>query len=142
MAAEDDVKELESELRPFLPWTVEWASDLRRQLDALPPAPLAISRSEYATTGPRSWDRGVEGMLKLLRRADEYYIKWNEDPDGGRFRSLWYRFGELGPDGQENDSLRGGVRIWRRSVGKREARGMRTHSLPGERTSLRRLGVT
>ena len=101
MAAQDDVKELESELRPFLPWTVEWASDLRKQLDALPPAPLAISRSEYATTGPRSWDRGVEGLLKLLRRADEYHIKWNEDPNGGRFQSLWYRFGELGPDGQK-----------------------------------------
>lgn len=94
MAAEDDIKELESELRPHLPWTADRAWALRNQLDALPPAPLAIAKSEKAVSGPRSWDRAAEGMLRLLNRAKEYSFKWNNDPNGGSFQSLWYRFGE------------------------------------------------
>lgn len=96
MAVEDEVKELDSGLRVFLPWTVDWAWALRRQLEALPPEPLAISRSDHVATGPASWDRCFEGMIKLLGRAKEYSIRWNEDPNSRRFRSLWYRFGELG----------------------------------------------
>lgn len=96
MAAEDEVKELNSELQAFLPWTVDWAWALRRQLDALPPTPLMISESDRVPTGPASWDRCMEGMFKLLDRAKEYSIRLNKDPTGRRFRSLWYRFGELG----------------------------------------------
>ena len=106
MAAEDEVKELESELRAYLPWTVDWASSVRRQLDALPPAPLQIGSAEHAKSGPRSWDRAVEGMLKLLRLADEYFIRWNKDPDGGKFQSLWYRFDDIGQDGRKSVSSR------------------------------------
>ncbi len=101
MAAQDEVKELESELRAHLPWTVEWASALRNHIDALPPAPLVLRRSEHAKSGPRSWDRGVEGMLRLLGWAGEYSFRWNDDPNGGRFLSLWYRFGERGTDGRK-----------------------------------------
>ena len=97
MAAEDDVRELESDLRPLLPWTVEQAIALRQYLNGLPPAPIALDGSERAATGPRSWDRAMEGMVKLLRQGDEYHIRRNEDPDDGkRFQTLWYRFGEPG----------------------------------------------
>ena len=106
MAAEDNAKELESELRAYLPWTPEWALAVRNQLEALPPAPLMVSSSGHVSTGPRSWAHGVEGMLKLLRRANEYTIKWNEDSDGGNFLSLWYRFGEIASDGRRNVSSR------------------------------------
>ena len=103
MALKNDVKELESELRPHLPWTKEWALSIRKKIDALPPAPLAIvppDRLDLPLTGPRSWDRAMEGMLKLLRRSDEYTFKLNNDPDGGTFRSLWYRFGVWGINGK------------------------------------------
>ena len=102
MAAEDEVRELDSALRAHLPWTVEWASALRKRLDALAPAPLSLQRSKHIETGPRSWDRGLEGMLKLLGKAREYSFKWNDDPDGKRFLSLWYRFGERGVDGKKS----------------------------------------
>ena len=101
LAAEDQVTELESPLRAFLPWGVEWASALRKQLEDLPPAPFSVSQSEGVAGGPRSWDRAVEGMLRILGRADEYSFKWNGDTDGSRFLSLWYRFGEMGPDGKK-----------------------------------------
>ena len=101
MAAEDEVQELDSALRSHLPWTAAWASALRKRLDALPPAPLVLKRSKYVQTGPRSWDRGVEGMLKLLGRAGEYSFRWNDDNDGKRFLSLWYRFGAHGVDGRK-----------------------------------------
>ena len=101
MAAEDEVRELDSALRAHLPWTVEWASALRNRLDALAPAPLALRRSEHIAAGPRSWDRGIEGMLKLLGKAGEYSFKWNDNPDGKRFLSLWYRFGDRGVDGRK-----------------------------------------
>ena len=102
MAAEDEVKELESELREHLPWNVKWASALRSQLEALPPAPLTVSQSEHAVGGPRSWDRGVEGMLRLLGQAGEYSFRWNDDPNGGRFLSLWYRYGDRELDGKKS----------------------------------------
>ena len=92
MAAEDDVKELESTLRPHLPWSTEWATALRRFLESLPPAPLALTFSPNAATGPRSWDRAVEGMVKLLARAREYHIRRNEDSEVKWFQTLWYRF--------------------------------------------------
>lgn len=97
MAAEDDVRELESNLRPLLPWTVEQAIALRQYMNSIPPAPIALGGSERAASGPRSWDRAMEGMMKLLRRGNEYHIRLNEDPDDGkRFQTLWYRFGEPG----------------------------------------------
>lgn len=96
MAAEDEVQELESALRPYLPWTVRRATSERDRLDAMPPAPPVLKElSEHSGTGPRSWDQAFEGMLKLLQRAGEYHIRWKTDPHGaGRFRTLWYRFGE------------------------------------------------
>ncbi len=96
MAIEDEIKELESPLRPYLPWNVKWARALRRQLDSLPPAPLALKYSEHLTRGPKAWDRAFEGMLFLLRRTNEYVIRWNRNPNGERFRSLWYQFGPHG----------------------------------------------
>lgn len=101
MAAQDEVRELESTLRPHLPWTVEWASALRKRLDALRPGSTVLKRSKHIETGPRSWDRGVEGMLKLLARSGEYSFRWNNDPDGKKFLSLWYRFGAFGVDGKK-----------------------------------------
>ena len=95
MAAEDDVRELESALRPHLPWTREWATSLRRFLEGLPPGPLALALSRNMTTGPRSWDRAVEGMVKLLARGREYHIRRNEDSDAKWFQTLWYRFDDF-----------------------------------------------
>ena len=95
MAEEDDMRELESALRPHLPWTKEWATALRRFLEGLPPAPLALASSTHVTTGPRSWDRAVEGMVKLLTRAREYHIRRNEDSNVKWFQTLWYRFEDL-----------------------------------------------
>ena len=106
MAAEDDIQELHSALRPHLPWTKEWATGLRQYLESLPPAPLALTSSAHAKTGPRSWDRAVEGMVKLLDRAGEYHIRWNTDPDVGRFRTLWYRFGNALADGHKDTLCR------------------------------------
>lgn len=96
MAADDEVRELHSALQVLLPWTVEWAKTLRRQLEALPPAPLTISPLARVPTGPASWDRSLEGMLRLLGQAEDYSIRWNPDPTGWWFRSLWYRFGDRG----------------------------------------------
>ncbi len=95
MAAEDDVGELESALRPHLPWTKEWATSLRRFLENLPPAPVALTLSTHAKTGPRSWDRALEGMVKLLDRAKEYHIRRNEDSNVRLFKTLWYRFDDV-----------------------------------------------
>ena len=99
MACEDEIKELESELRSYLPWNVKWANAVREKLANLPPAPLALESSRRFTGGPGSWDRALEGMLKLLARSKEYAIWLNEDPYGGKFRSLWYRFGPHGIHG-------------------------------------------
>ena len=97
MAVEDEVKELDSSLRPWLPWTVGWAKSLRQQIDEMRPvAPVLVDLSERSSAGPRSWGRAVEGMIKLLKHAGEYHIRWNDDPHGGRFRTLWYQFGERG----------------------------------------------
>ena len=101
MAAKDDVRELESALRPHIPWTKEWASSLRRFLESLPPAPLALTLSSNAMTGPRSWDRAVEGMVKLLTRAKEYHIRRNEDSNVKWFQTLWYRFDDFVVYGQK-----------------------------------------
>ena len=95
MAAEDDVGELESALRPHLPWTKEWATSLRIFLESLPPAPVALTLSANTMMGPRSWDRGVEGMVKLLARAKEYHIRRNEDSNVKWFQTLWYRFDDF-----------------------------------------------
>lgn len=96
MATKNDVKELESDLWPYLPWTKERALSIRDNVDALSPAPLEIDQQgehDHSMAGPRSWDRTVESFLKLLRRAGEYTFKWNNDVDHGSFQSLWYRFG-------------------------------------------------
>ena len=95
MAEEDDMRELESALRPHLPWTKQWATDLRRFLESLPPAPIALASSENVVTGPRSWDRAVEGMVKLLTRAREYHIRRNSDSNVKWFQTLWYRFDDF-----------------------------------------------
>ncbi len=95
MAAEDKMQELASPLRNHLPWTAHSATDLRRYLEDLAPTPPVLKKHDaHASTGPRSWDRAFEGMLTLLRRAGDYHIRWNSDPNGGRFQTLWYRFGD------------------------------------------------
>jgi len=98
MAAEDAGQELSSALRPHLPWNVRWAAALRERLDLLPPvAPVIGDIPEHSSLGPKAWDRAIEPMLRLLAKAGEYYIRWNTDPETNRrFRTLWYRFGELG----------------------------------------------
>lgn len=103
MAAEDEVQELASALRDYLPWTVRWATKRRQQLEALPPAPPALKNLPEHSAGPRAWDRAFEGMLDLLKRADEYHIHLNADPDtGSRFLSLWYKFGEREMSGRRD----------------------------------------
>ena len=103
MAGEDEVQELNSALRAHLPWTVSWATGLRERLDQLPPTPPVLKElPEHSRTGPRSWDRAFEGMVKLLSRSGDYHIRWNTDPDGGRFRTLWYQFGERGMYGRRD----------------------------------------
>ena len=97
LAIKNDLKEFDSNLWTYLPWGKRWALSIRDQLDSLPPAPLAITRpnrrEHIINTGPYSWDRGVEGMLKLLRQVDQYSIRLNYDPEGSKFLSIWYRFG-------------------------------------------------
>jgi ATP-dependent helicase HepA len=100
-AAEDDVQELESPLRPYLPWGMEWAQSVRQQFEALPPfGPVLVDLPDYASQGPRSWDRAVEGMIKLLASAKEYTIFLQRDSHGGRFQTLWYTFGDRGFNGR------------------------------------------
>ena len=100
MAAEDEAQEFESALRGQLPWTVQSATTLRQWLESLPPAePVLNHIPDHSALGPKSWDRAIEGTVKLLERAGDYHIRWNSDPEtGNRFRSLWYRFGEFGED--------------------------------------------
>lgn len=96
MAAEDEVKELDSPLRRHLPWSVKWARTERDRLDSMPPAPPVLNPlPTHSALGPRAWDRALEGFLKLLNRAGDYHIRWNTDPTTGiRFRTLWYKFGD------------------------------------------------
>ncbi|WP_424813465.1 SNF2-related protein [Roseococcus sp. YIM B11640] len=98
MAAEDASQELTSALRPHLPWHVGWAAALRERLEGWRPvAPVIGDIPEYSSAGPKAWDRAIEPMLRLLDKAGEYHIRANSDPDTGtRFRTLWYRFGEVG----------------------------------------------
>ena len=99
MAAEDKEQELESALHPHLPWSVEWATALRQYLNNLPPAQIVLNGFGHPAQGPGSWDRAMEGMVKLLKRAAEYHFRWNQDSDGWRFQTLWYRFGDPGMHG-------------------------------------------
>ncbi len=103
MAAEDAVQELNSALRPHLPWHVRWATDLRERLDALRPvAPVIGDIPEHSSVGPKAWDRAIEPMLRLLEKAGEYHLRWNTDPETAKkFRTLWYRFGEGGMYGHK-----------------------------------------
>lgn len=96
MAAEDEVQELQSVLRPYLPWDVHWATAQRARLDSMAPVgPAICDLHEHASTGPKAWDRCVEPLFKLLAKAGDYHLRWNTDPEtGARFRTLWYRFGE------------------------------------------------
>lgn len=98
MAAEDAVQELSSALRPHLPWQVRWATALRQRLDAMRPvAPVMGDIPEHSATGPKAWDRAIEPMFRLLKKAGDYHLRWNTDPETGKkFRTLWYRFGEPG----------------------------------------------
>lgn len=97
MAAEDASQELTSALRPYLPWHVGWAAAQREHLDGMPPvAPVIGEAPKHSVAGPKAWDRAIEPMLRLLDKAGEYYIRSNTDPDTGtRFRTLWYRFGDV-----------------------------------------------
>lgn len=103
MAAEDAVQELQSALRPHLPWDVRWATDQRALLDSTPPVgPILCELPEHTSAGPKAWDRCVEPIFKLLAKAGDYHLKWNTDPKtGARFRTLWYRFGERGMYGHK-----------------------------------------
>ena len=103
MAAEDDLQELTSALRPHLPWHVGWAASLRERLDAMQPvAPIIGEVPAHSGAGPKAWDRAIEPMLRLLDKAGEYHVRSNTDPDTGtRFRTLWYRFGEVGMFGRK-----------------------------------------
>lgn len=99
MAAQNNVKELDSSLRIHLPWTKQWGQNLRMHIDAIPAVPLAIHSSNKLSnieSGPKSWDRGAESLIRLLQHAREYTIRRNTDPDHGDFLSLWYRFGNQG----------------------------------------------
>ena len=84
MADEDAVQELNSALRPHLPWQVRWATAVRERLDDLPPiAPVLAKLPEYASAGPKAWDRAIEPMFKLLDKAGDYYVRRNTDPETG-----------------------------------------------------------
>ncbi|MEQ1907449.1 MAG: SNF2-related protein [Vicinamibacterales bacterium] len=100
MADEDAVQELNSALRPHLPWQVSWATAVRERLDDLPPiAPVLAKLPEYASAGPKAWDRAIEPMFKLLDKAGDYHVRRNTDPEtetGAVFRTLWYRFDDFG----------------------------------------------
>ena len=97
MADEDEAQELDSPLRAHLPWGVEFAINVRDYVEALPAAPPALfDLSKHTSVGLRAMDRALEGLIRLLKQAGEYNIRWNEDPNGGRFRTLWYLFGEHG----------------------------------------------
>ncbi len=95
MAAEDAVQELQSALRPHLPWDVRWAKDVRSRVDSMPPVePVLCELGEHASTGPRAWDRCVEPFFELLKRSGDYHVRSNTDAETGvRFRTLWYQFG-------------------------------------------------
>jgi ATP-dependent helicase HepA len=101
MAVQDQIQELNSELRGWLPWTVDWAKSVRKRFEDIPPLPPVIVKlPEYSETGPRSWDRATEGLTKLLARSGEYHIRVNDDESGGsKFQTLWYQYGERGAYG-------------------------------------------
>jgi ATP-dependent helicase HepA len=96
MAEEDAVQELHSALRPHLPWDVRWATSQRARLDStVPVSPAICDLQEHSSAGPKAWDRCFEPIFKLLAKAGDYHLRWNNDPETGeRFRTLWYRFGE------------------------------------------------
>ena len=102
MAVEDEAQELESALRKHLPWTARSADAVRLWLESMPPEPPVLGElPEHSARGPKAWDRAFEGMVNLLRFAGEYHVVWNTEPEtGNRFRTLWYRFGELGAYGK------------------------------------------
>lgn len=103
MAAEDAVQELQSALRPHLPWNVCWATAQRARLDSMAPvSPILCKLHENSSAGPKAWDRCVEPIFKLLAKAGDYHLRWNADPEtGARFRTLWYRFGDRGMYGHK-----------------------------------------
>src|SRR5690606_23609287 len=84
MAAEDAVQELQSALRPHLPWDVRWATDQRALLDSTPPVgPILCELQEHSSAGPKAWDRCVEPIFKLLAKAGDYHLRWNTDAETG-----------------------------------------------------------
>ena len=97
MADEDEAQELDSPLRSFLPWHVDFARDVRGYVESLPAAsPVLSDPSGHPSLGPRAMEKALDGLVKLLKQAGEYNVRWNEDPNGGRFRTLWYLFGDRG----------------------------------------------
>lgn len=101
MANEDEVQELSSELRCWLPWSVEYAKSVRKHIDEMTPFPPVLEElKEQSKGGPRSWDRAFECMIKLLQRSGQYNIRKNSD-EHGKFRTLWYKFGDYNEYGQK-----------------------------------------
>jgi len=97
MADEDEAQELDSPLRSLLPWHIGFARDVRGYVESLPAAPPLLSRrSARPSRGSRAMENGLDGLVKLLKQAGEYNVRWNEDPNGGGFGTLWYQFGERG----------------------------------------------
>ena len=99
MAAEDEIKELDSPLRAHLPWSVNWAKRERERIKSLPPAtPVLFPLHSDSDLGPPAWDRALEGFLELLKRDGHYRIHWNGRPHAGKnFRILWYHFDDPHP---------------------------------------------
>lgn len=95
-ADEDAVQELKSALRGHLPWQVTWASNQRDRLNSMRPIePVIGVLPEHSSFGPKAWDRAMEFTLKLLKKAGDYHLRWNTDPETKeQYQSLWYRFGE------------------------------------------------
>lgn len=102
MAGKDEIQDLDSALRRWLPWDLEWAKAVKKYFDDLPPFhPCLSNLPPHAMTGPRSWERALQGLVDLLERSAEYNIRTNKDPSGSKFRTLWYRFEPPGPFGQQ-----------------------------------------
>ena len=95
MAVEDSGQELDSFLRPYLPWSAAVAIALRRCVDTMPPVdPVLVKPHERPALGPAGWDRAFEANVRLLNRSGEYNVRRNADPTGQLFQTLWYQFGE------------------------------------------------
>jgi ATP-dependent helicase HepA len=90
----DEGQELESPLRPYLPWGGQHAKETRDYLEALPPCPPIISKE---SSGPHGWDSAFDDMMKLLKAVRQYIIHSKVDTvSSSPFNTLWYTFGDFG----------------------------------------------